>query len=144
MRGYFAVGIYHPKREVNVGTLWRSAFQLGASYVFTIGRRYSKQSSDTTTSYRHMPLFNFPDWTDFQSHMPYDCRLIGVEMGGSQISNFVHPERCIYLLGAEDYGLPQEILDKCCYTVSLPAVRTPSYNVAVAGSIVMFDRNQKQ
>lgn len=142
-RGYFSIGIYQPKKEVNVGTLWRSAFQLGAAFTFTIGRRYEQQASDTTTSWRHMPLFHFPNWDDFQTHLPYQCPLVGIEMGGRQIGKFVHPERCIYLLGAEDYGLPQHILDKCIYTVSLPAVRTPSYNVAVAGSMVMFDRTQK-
>jgi tRNA(Leu) C34 or U34 (ribose-2'-O)-methylase TrmL len=44
---YFEIGIYHPKTRNNVGTLWRSAYQLGASGLFTIGRRYERQSSDT-------------------------------------------------------------------------------------------------
>ena len=37
---YFEIGIFHTKTEQNVGTLWRSAFQLGAAGVFTIGKRY--------------------------------------------------------------------------------------------------------
>ena len=35
--GFFAVGVYNSKSADNVGTLWRSAFQLGAAYIFTIG-----------------------------------------------------------------------------------------------------------
>ena len=35
--GFFAVGVYNSKSAENVGTLWRSAFQLGAAYIFTIG-----------------------------------------------------------------------------------------------------------
>lgn len=30
-RGYFEIGVYHPKTPMNVGTLWRSAYQLGAA-----------------------------------------------------------------------------------------------------------------
>ena len=40
MRGYFEIGIYRTKCDANVGTLWRSSFQLGASGIFTIGKRF--------------------------------------------------------------------------------------------------------
>lgn len=140
MRGYFEIGIYHPKKEVNIGTLWRSAYQLGASGIFTIGRRYEKQSSDTLNAYRHLPLRNYETFDDFQVHIPYDCQLIPIEMGGHPLSNIIHPERAIYLLGAEDHGIPQEIIDKCKSVISLESVGQNSYNVAVAGSIVMYHR----
>lgn len=38
-RGYFGIGIYKPKTNTNIGTLWRSVFQLGAAYIFVIGQR---------------------------------------------------------------------------------------------------------
>ena len=38
-RGYFGVGIYQPKHWENVGTLWRSAYQLGASFLVVVGSR---------------------------------------------------------------------------------------------------------
>lgn len=47
MSGYFEIGIFHSKTEQNIGTLWRSAYQLGASGIFTIGKRYKEMSSDT-------------------------------------------------------------------------------------------------
>ena len=50
------------------------------------------------------------------------------------------PQQAVYLLGAEDNGLPPRVLEKCHRLVSLPSVRTNSYNVAVAGSLVMYDR----
>ena len=61
-------------------------------------------------------------------------------MGGKNLKEFHHPERAIYLLGAEDHGIPPAILKKCQHTVSLKSVRTESFNVAVAGSIIMYDR----
>lgn len=143
MRGYFGIGVYHAKREVNIGTLWRSAYQLGASFIFTIGRRYSAQSSDTTVAWRHIPLFDYESFDNFKSNIPYGCPVLAIEMGGHRLKNFIHPERCIYLLGAEDNGLPEEVLSQCYATISLEGVRQLSYNVAVAGSIVMYDRISK-
>ena len=50
-------------------------------------------------------------------------------MGGVPLASFEHPERAIYLLGAEDHGLPPAIVRQCSHVVSLEAARTPSYNV---------------
>lgn len=70
-RGFWAVGIWHPKHEVNVGGLWRSADLLGASFVFTVGRRYErKQAADTTNIGRHKPLFHFRTVEDLIEHLP--------------------------------------------------------------------------
>jgi tRNA G18 (ribose-2'-O)-methylase SpoU len=69
-----------------------------------------------------------------------DCPLIGVEMGGTALTEFRHPERAIYLLGAEDHGLPKPVRDKCQSIVSLQSINQESYNVAVAGSLVMYHR----
>lgn len=137
---YFEIGVYHVKTEANIGTLWRSVYQLGAAGVFTIGRRYDKQASDTYKTWRQIPLRHYVDWDDFMSHRPFDTPLVCVEMGGVPLSEFAHPKRAVYLLGAEDHGLPPSILEKCDAVVSLEAVNQPSYNVAVAGSIVMYHR----
>ena len=137
---YFEIGIMNPKTSHNIGTLWRSAYQLGASGIFMIGARYKKQASDTYKAYRHLPLRQFSDFESFYDSIPYDCKLVGIEMGGQVLGQFSHPKRCIYLLGAEDNGLSQEILSRCHEVVSLEAIQQPSYNVAVSGSIVMYDR----
>lgn len=139
-RGYFEIGIYNGKTPANLGTLWRSAFQLGASGIFLIGHRFYKQASDTVKAWKHVPLREYYDFNHFLSCRPYDCILVGVEMGGKPLAKFHHPERAIYLLGAEDNGIPQRIMDECNCVISLEAVRTESYNVAVAGSLIMYHR----
>jgi tRNA G18 (ribose-2'-O)-methylase SpoU len=63
-----------------------------------------------------------------------------VETGGFPISSYSHSERAVYLLGAEDHGLPAPILEQCQVVLTIPAERPESFNVAVAGSIVMFHR----
>lgn len=142
-RGYFGIGIYHTKSEVNVGTLWRSAFNMGAAFIFTIGRRYKRQSSDTTESWRHIPLLHYQDFAAFQEARPYDCLLIGIEQCAvsAPLHSAGHPERAIYLLGAEDHGIPQDVLNKCQRVYAIESARC--LNVAVAGSIVMYDRAAK-
>lgn len=137
---YFEIGIYHGKKDVNIGTLWRSAMQLGASGVFTVGRRYTKQASDTYHAINNLPVRQYKDFDDFNKHRPIGTILVGIEMGGIPLVSFSHPKCAIYLLGAEDHGLPKNILDKCNTVISLDSVARPSYNVAVAGSIVMYHR----
>ena len=53
-RRYHAIGIVGAKNEQNVGTLWRSAFQLGAAFIFTVGTRYRSQTTDTLKSHWRM------------------------------------------------------------------------------------------
>jgi len=139
--GYFEIGVYHTKTEINIGTLWRSAYQLGASGIFTIGKRYRQQSSDTLKSMRHIPLRHYLTFDEFKQNRPIGTVLLGVEMDGIPLSGFSHPKQAIYLLGAEDSGLPDTIREKCNAIISLEALNTLSYNVAVAGSIVMYHRN---
>lgn len=142
-RGYFGIGIYHCKTEENVGTLWRSASILGADFIFTIGRRYNKQASDTVKTPRHIPLFHYEDFDDFFRHVPYDCPVVAIELDENSVplESYHHRQRCIYLLGAEDHGLPKDILGRCKETVQL--IGKFCYNVATAGSIVMYDRAVK-
>lgn len=144
MRGFFEIGIERGKCVSNVGTLWRTASQLGAAGIFTVGKRYPKQASDTLKTYRHIPQREYLDMHALRDAMPYDCQLVGIEMGGTPLVDFKHPERAVYLLGAEDHGLTALALGMCHRVVSLPSVRTASYNVAVAGALVMFDRYQKE
>lgn len=140
-RGYWGIGIYNPKTEVNIGTLWRSAFAFSADFLFTIGHRYKEQPSDTTQAWRHIPLFSYESFEDFQRCRPYNCQLIGIEIVESArpLTKFIHSERAIYLLGAEDHGLPPAILSACQHVLMIPGTKF-CLNVSVAGSIVMFHR----
>jgi tRNA G18 (ribose-2'-O)-methylase SpoU len=137
---YFQIGIYQGKTELNIGTLWRSAYQLGASGIFTIGKRYKHQASDTYKTERQIPLINYRDFDHFLDNRPVGSQLIGVEMGGVALREFKHPKTAIYLLGSEDNGLPNEVRAQCQHIVSIESVNTASYNVAVAGSLVMYSR----
>jgi tRNA G18 (ribose-2'-O)-methylase SpoU len=141
--GYSAIGVYQGKTEHNIGTLWRSAYILGASYIFTVEKRYKKQSSDVIRTWSRIPLFHYDNFDELLKNIPYDCRLIGVEItdDAQELHEFQHPRRAIYLLGSENNGLPQHVLDKCHFVIRLKG--NSSLNVGVTGSIVLYDRVAK-
>lgn len=142
-KGYCAIGVYRGKTEHNIGTLWRSAFILGAAYIFTVENKYKKQSSDVVRAWSRIPLFHHKTFDDLLNNIPHDCRLVGVEIDdrAEMLHEFQHPKRAIYLLGAEDTGLPEEVKSKCHFLIKLPG--NTSLNVGVTGSIVLHDRATK-
>lgn len=144
LRGYFGIGIYNCQKGVNLGTLWRSAYCFGAAFVFTVGRKAEKQPSDTICSWRHIPYLVYPDLDDFYAHLPHECVLVGVEAanGAESLETFNHPQQAVYLLGAEGNGIPENILGRC-HKVARIDTRL-CLNVAVAGSIVLYDRRAKR
>ena len=141
--GYFGIGVLNMKTACNYGTLYRTAQIMNADFIFLIGKRFKKQSSDTMHSWKHIPMFEYKDIEDFNNHRPYDCKLIGIELDerSQPIKNYKHPKQACYLLGAEDHGLTKEAVEICQDIIQLPGER--SMNVAVAGSIVLFDRINK-
>lgn len=142
MGRYFGVAIYHPKIKTNVGSLFRTAHILGANFLATIGKRYTLQASDTTKAFLSVPMFEYKDFDAFYENLPRDCQLIGIELteGAVLAETFVHPKRAIYLLGAEDYGIPEKHLKRCHHVIRLRGEM--SMNVSVAGSIVLYGRGK--
>lgn len=139
MRGWFAVGVWHPKSAENIGTLIRSAHAFGASFVFTIGRRYQRQSSAVRLD-RHIPVLHFDSLDQVKTAMPTGARVVAVELNdrATPLPCFSHPPAAAYLLGAEDHGLSAEVM-RGLQVVSVPG-GSSCLNVATAGSIVMYDR----
>ena len=137
------IGTARTKREVNLGTLFRSAACLNADLVFTVGRRYTPQSSDTVKSWTHLPYVPYPDLDAFAASRPFDTPIIGVELtpDARPLETFVHPRRALYLLGPEDGSLSAAELALCSEVVAFSS----SYclNVAAAGTVVLYDRQAK-
>ena len=142
-QGFFGIGIQNGKTPENLGVLWRSAQNLGASFIFTIGNRYAKQACDTHKAIGAMPYFHYENFNDFFNNLPKGAMLVGVELNEKavQLETFEHPKRCVYLLGAEDHGLSKNAVDKSHHLVKFKSEL--SLNVSVAGSIIMYDRQAK-
>lgn len=143
-RGYWGMGLYHPKKEYNIGTLLRCANAFGAAFVFTIAERFHRQATDTARTWRHVPAYRYESIDDLTEHLPHQCKLVAIETraDGYELPRFAHPEQACYLLGAEDYGLEDHVLARCDFVVRIPGAAF-SLNVASAGAIVMYDRYWK-
>jgi tRNA(Leu) C34 or U34 (ribose-2'-O)-methylase TrmL len=145
-RGYFAIGIVAGKTPENTGSLWRGAHAFGAAYVYTVGHRYpaKRQPGDTSDATKTVPLFAYADTDAFLAALPATTVLVGVEYGKHldrepiPLPKFTHPERAVYLLGAEDHGIPADLQKACNQLVYVPTLF--SLNVAVTGSLIMYDR----
>ena len=124
--GYFGIGIVRGKTAGNDGVLWRSAAQLGAAFTCTIGARHGKvdDRTDATSAWRNVPAFAYADFGAFAASAPRGAALVGVEMGGEPLDGFAHPERCVYLLGAEDEGLSAAARRACLDLLRLRAKAT--------------------
>jgi tRNA G18 (ribose-2'-O)-methylase SpoU len=148
VRGFFGIGIEAGKTPENVGGLWRSAHAFGASFIFTVGHRYPQhaQATDTTKAWKSIPLIEYRDCDALLYAKPRDCELVGVDCGYDDWSpvmlpKYAHPERAIYVLGAEDRGLSSDMLECVTRLIEIPG--DYCLNVATAGSVVMYDRAAK-
>lgn len=143
-RGYFGLVLFDPKYECNYGTLVRTANILNVSLLATVGKQFKQQVSDTLKSSRHIPTLNFKTFQDLKNSIDVDCKIVAVELTKDAflIEKFTHPEKAIYIVGNESKGIPENILDQCDYRVKLQG--SMSMNVAVAGSVVLYDRVSKR
>ena len=100
-KGFYGIGCMNMKDPFNYGSLFRTAQIMDADFIFIIGNRFKIQASDTAKSYRHIPMFQYKDFEDFNTHRPYGCQLIGIELipGSTPLAEFKHPKQACYLLG---------------------------------------------
>ncbi len=143
--GFFEIGIIQGKNSDNLGTLWRSANIMGANGIFTIGARYPKKHrTDTMNTPNNIPLREFDNFDTFLKSIPRGTEIIAVELDdrAENLITFKHPKRAIYLLGAEDKGISEDCIKKCNRILKIPFDKN-SFNVAVSGSIIIYDRIAK-
>ena len=98
--GFYGIGILNNANEFNIGTLWRSAYILVASFMFTVTKKYKPQSSDVTKAWTKIPLYHYETIGELKHNLPHSTKLIGVEMVKQSIPliQFQHPIRGVYLL----------------------------------------------
>lgn len=145
--GYFGIGIYRPKVGDNIGTMWRSAYIYDAKFTFTVNSRVAgPQAGDTVKTEHLLPYYHYDSLEEFINNLPEGAVLVGVEQAENSetLTDFKHPERAVYLMGAEDVGLPPDIQAYCDHIVEIPTPRGICHNVATAATLVLHDRHLKR
>lgn len=141
MRGYFGIGAERISKQMNLGSLFRTAHAFGASFVFTVAATYAREEgeiADTSRTTGNVPLYDFESVRDLR--LPQDCSLIGVEIteDAVELPSFRHPRCAAYVLGQERGSLSPELVGLCEHVVKIPTKF--AVNLAIAGAIVMYDR----
>lgn len=142
-RGFCGIGIARGEYDVNVGTLIRSAGAFYADYVYTVERRYAN-SSTSVKHERHLPVVHFETIDEWKTHVPANADVVAIHQhpDATLLPEFDHPEQAVYVLGAEDYGIIDDVADAADHHVEIPMQYCE--NVAVAGSIVLYDRHRQR
>jgi tRNA G18 (ribose-2'-O)-methylase SpoU len=137
-----AIAAWNITKEHNVGSLVRTAHAAAAEEVVLIGERdWNVEAAKTSELYT--TVTQLADIEAFRKHLESRrWNLVAVELDRRAVNVFdaEYPQRPCFLLGAELSGVPGELLDEAELVVQLPQWGlVPSLNLAIAGSIVLYD-----
>jgi len=138
----FAVAAWNISKEYNVGSLIRTAHATAAAEVLLVGDRdWNVEAARTSELYTS--IIHLADIEAFQAHLEArQWQLVAVELHHRAVSLFdaEYPGRPCFLVGAELGGVPDELLASATAVVQIPQWGlVPSLNLAVAGSLVVYD-----
>ena len=143
-RFHFKLIVFNIEKPQNVGILMRTAYAMGCDELLVVGKKRFKV---TGASHSHRVL----DWRHFY-HLEEavahcraaGCRIYGVEIGGSWLTETRFDHHAAFIMGNEGKGI-SDASNYCDAFVSIPQWRgMPSLNVAVAGALVMFEFQRQQ
>jgi tRNA G18 (ribose-2'-O)-methylase SpoU len=138
----FAVAAWNISKEYNVGSLVRTAHATAAAEVLLVGDRdWNVEAARTSELYTS--IIHLADTEAFQAHLEASrWQLVAVELHHRAVSLFdaEYPDRPCFLVGAELGGVPDALLARAAAVVQIPQWGlVPSLNLAVAGSLVVYD-----
>ncbi len=141
LRGYSCIGLDNPKYSSNVGMVLRACFNFRASLIITTGARYKGSVQDTTKAYRTIPLINV---SDMREAIPFDCIPVAIDLlpDATPLPQYIHPERALYVFGAEDATLDKKTTEWCRDIIYIPT--NQCMNLAATVHVVLYDRFLKQ
>jgi tRNA(Leu) C34 or U34 (ribose-2'-O)-methylase TrmL len=98
------------------------------------------ERTDPRSTHRHVPVQWLPNVLD---GLPHECEAVAVEIaqGATPLPDFKHPERAFYIFGAEDTGIPGNIIAVCDHVISVPV---GSLNLAATVNVILYDRLAKR
>ena len=137
-----AIAAWNITKEHNVGSLVRTAHAAAVEEVVLVGEReWNVEAARTSELYTTVTQLS--DVAAFRRYREEKgWNLVAVELDARAVNLFdaEYPERPCFLLGAELGGVPADLLDEAKLVVQIPQWGlVPSLNLAVAGSIVLYD-----
>ena len=131
----------------NVGTLLRTAAACGFSDVYAVNSvdLYSPKVLRSAMSAHFCVKLHELDELESAFALLSNCELVCADMGGSSVFEAEFPTLVALVLGNEGNGLSDYSKTHAARTVALPMANGfESLNVAVAGSVIMYQIFSKQ
>ncbi len=144
------IAAWKMSNPANIGSLMRLADNLGCDEIFILSDplsvrpasvKYTAGQSFKTVRLNVLPV------EDFFAQLPADYRLVAIETSEKSTNLYTTqlPDKVIFLLGSERYGLPEEILTICQQVVHIPMPGAcKSMNVSHALAVVLFEWLRQQ
>jgi tRNA G18 (ribose-2'-O)-methylase SpoU len=137
-----ALAAWNTSKEHNVGSLVRTAHAAAVTELLLVGEReWNVEAARTAELYTE--IVHLEDIDAFLDHLQTrQWELVVVELDDRAVSLFEarYPERPCFLLGAELEGVPEQLIEAASLLVQIPQWGlVPSLNLAIAGSIVLYD-----
>jgi len=144
-----AVALVQPKYPHNVAAAVRAASCFDVPQVWFTGNRVSLTSEKGNRLPREERMRGYQDvdirhFEHFFDEFDEDVVPVAVElMPNSEIlTNFVHPEKALYVFGPEDGGLKGVHFRHCHRFVAIPTLHC--VNLAAAVYLILYDRFLKE
>ncbi|XQW86044.1 RNA methyltransferase [Thalassotalea piscium] len=137
------IALTNPKSPSNVGAVIRSAGCYQADEIYYTGQRYeraAKYNTDTQNVSQRIPITSV---SDVLAIPLAGAKLVCIELaeGATPLPEFNHPDKAVYVFGAEDGSIGQNVVDKADHVVYVPTVGC--MNLAATVNVVLYDRLAK-
>ncbi|MBF0409543.1 MAG: RNA methyltransferase [Candidatus Riflebacteria bacterium] len=132
----------------NLGTIIRTADGLNVDGIFLSKGCCSANNQKTIRaamgSIFHIPIFEISDFSNLKALLEENSvKIIGADISGKCLYGFEFPEKVMFIFGNEGSGIENDLIKDCFEMVSIPIPgKAESYNVSVAASIVLYERNR--
>lgn len=138
----FVIAVINMSKEMNIGSLLRTSHATGVQELLLVGEAsfntYAAATADKWTDVSYLQSTE-----ELIAHAKeQEMEIVAIEKSDTSVSLFEaeYPKRPLFVLGAEKFGVPQDVLDAAVLTVEIPQWGlVPSLNVAAAGSVVIYD-----
>jgi RNA methyltransferase, TrmH family len=133
------LALWHVADPGNVGTLIRSADAFGAGVALSPGcadPTGPKALRASMGSIFRVPIGEFDD--------AVGRRIALVPGRGERLGDVDLSGEVVFVLGAERDGLPEDVLARCDATATIPHAGAESLNVAMAGTVALYERARRR